>query len=217
MLKETFQTLNTYAKQYDAVIVSYSDGKDSRAVMDLCLRSFKRVEAFFMYLVPGLECVELGLAQAEKQWGVKIRQYPHWIASRYIRDGVYCHPSWERDNVRPYKLAHVYALAMADTNARLIATGQKKSDSASRRRLMTFSKRTDILHVIAEWNKYDVLSYMQMRGIPKPPSTGDTAGIDLTPRALNFLYETFPADFKRLCEYFPFAEAAVWRKRFYGK
>ena len=52
VIENTFQSLQGYAEKYDAALVSYSDGKDSRAVMDMALRTFKRVEAFFMYLIP---------------------------------------------------------------------------------------------------------------------------------------------------------------------
>lgn len=62
----------------DSVLVAYSDGKDSRVVMDLATRYFKRVEGFYMSFVPYLEYINAGLAQAAKQWGVKIHQFPHW-------------------------------------------------------------------------------------------------------------------------------------------
>lgn len=80
MIGETIDALRKIADQHESVIVSYSDGKDSRVVMDLCVRLFRRVEAFFMYFVPGLECEQIGIAQAERRWGVKIRQYPDFRA-----------------------------------------------------------------------------------------------------------------------------------------
>jgi 3'-phosphoadenosine 5'-phosphosulfate sulfotransferase (PAPS reductase)/FAD synthetase len=216
VINDAIANVKSYADRYESVLISYSDGKDSRAVMDLCLRSFKRVEAFFMYLIPGLECVDVAMQQAEQKWGIKIRLYPHWNASRFISNGIYCHPSFRRDAIKEYKLRDVYVLAMSDTNTRLIMTGQKKSDSASRRWLMTIARNSDVVHPLADWNRFDVLNYLRLHNIPLPPSAGDTSGIDLTDRSLFWLHDTFPNDFRKLCQYFPFAEAAIWKRKFYS-
>lgn len=51
---ETLAALKKYREQHDSVVVSYSGGKDSLCVMELCTRTFPKVEAFIMELVPGL-------------------------------------------------------------------------------------------------------------------------------------------------------------------
>ena len=78
-------------------------------------------------------------------------------------------------------------------------------------------KYSDQITPLADWNKYDVLSYLKMRGIPMPASdTGKVAsGIDLTPECLLWLHDTWPEDFKKLCEYFPYAESVIWKRKFY--
>lgn len=217
MLAETLQILKDYSATHEAVAVAYSDGKDSRVVMDLCMRSFKRVEAFYMFLVPGLECIEIPLAAAEKRWGIKIRRYPHWVTARLIRDGTYCNPKWTRDDMPDFKLHDVYALAMHDCRAGIIATGAKKADSAWRRRFMSV-KWAELVQPIAEWNKFDVLSYLKMRNIPVPLThEGNATGIDLSSQAILWLYDTYLGDYQKIREFFPFVEAVVWRRKFYGK
>ena len=56
-----------------------------------------------------------------------------------------------------------------------------------------------------------------VRGIPVPANTRGTAsGTDLSIQSLLWLHDHWPADFARVCAYFPFAEAVVWRRTFYG-
>lgn len=221
MIGETILNLRKAAETTDAILVAYSDGKDSRVVMDLCVRIFKRVEAFFLYFIPGLECEQIGLAQAERRWGVKIRHYPDFrVIVGAMKAGMYCHPSYKRDDLPQYKLEDAYQAARIDSGIRLIATGIKKSDSSFRRRFLAATKdKPDIIHPLIEWNKYDVLSYLQTRAIPVPDggSGATSSGVDLSVKSLLWLHDTWPDDFRRLCEYFPFAEAVVWRRKFYGK
>ena len=214
LVQETLATLKEASARSDAVLVSYSDGKDSRVVMDLCVRSFSRVEAFFMYLVPGLECQALGLQEAERRWGVTIRHYPHPLAGKLLRAGVYCDPA--HDDLPEMKLHDVYGLAMADTGIEVIATGAKRSDNRWRRAFMKWTESAQVLQPIAGWSKPDVVGYLHVRGIPVPPSSEKSAtGVDLSTVSLLWLHDTFPADFRKLCEVFPYAEAVVWRRRFY--
>jgi phosphoadenosine phosphosulfate reductase len=213
------------AEKSPAILVAYSGGKDSIATLDLCknLRlpngrpCFRRIECFFMYLVPGLECVETMLDWARTVYGVTIHQYPHWILSKYVKHAIYCAPSLVHENLPEWKLRDVYTLAMADTKIPLIATGAKKADSLWRKRQMTTTQHWDVVSPLAEWTKLDVMSYLKARGLPIPESSGRSAtGVDLSTPALLWLHDNFPQDFEKLCEVFPFAEAVVWRREWYG-
>ncbi|MDX9975362.1 MAG: phosphoadenosine phosphosulfate reductase family protein [FCB group bacterium] len=217
VMEETSGILRDAARIGDACVVAYSDGKDSRVVMDLCVRSFARVRGFFMELVPDLECVEDALDAARRRWGVEIVRYPHWLAAKLVKNGIYCDASWRVDNLPEWKLADVYALAMKDSGIDVLATGAKRADSGWRRRFMNTARQNSVINPIAGWVKYDVVSYLKARGIPLPPSSGHSAtGIDLSTPSLLWLHDTYPDDFKRLCEFFPYAEAVVWRRKFYG-
>jgi predicted phosphoadenosine phosphosulfate sulfurtransferase len=81
------------------VLVAYSDGKDSRVVMDLAARHFDHVEGFFMYFAPDLQCTIDALDAASRRWGVKIHMIPHWSACMAMKYGAYCNQRWDRDDV----------------------------------------------------------------------------------------------------------------------
>jgi hypothetical protein len=217
-LHETLELLAEARSRSDAVLAAYSDGKDSRVVLDLCLRTFSRVELFFMEFIPGLRCVEEGLEAAEQRIGKPIRRYPHWLLAKCIKGGVYCAPWFGLDDLPDWKLADVYQLAMADTGIPLLATGAKRADSLWRKRQMnTWGKADHMLYPLAGWNKIDVLGYLQARGIPIPDSSGAVAtGIDLSTPSLLWLHDRHPEDFERVCRYFPYARAVVYRRKFFG-
>lgn len=60
--------IKTQANITGSVLVSFSMGKDSIAVMDLCFKYFKHVQPFFMYMVPGLKFQEEALAKYEHHY-----------------------------------------------------------------------------------------------------------------------------------------------------
>lgn len=223
-VRKTLRVLERAASEHDAVVVAYSDGKDSRVVMDLCLRSFKRVHAFFMYMVPGLECMDKALKEAEQRLGRvstfegPIRQYPHWVLRKALANGVYSRPM-SNDGLPEWKLDMIYKVAAKDAGVGLVATGAKATDSTWRRRMMgTWGNKANLVYPIGDWNKFQVLGYLQARGIPMPPSSGKSAtGIDLSEPSLLWLHDTFPDDFERLCRVFPFARAVPKRREFFGE
>lgn len=217
VMQETTRIIQEAASKFDAVCVAYSDGKDSRVVLDLCKRHFRRVSLFFMYFIPGLPIMEQAIRDAERRIGLPIKQYPHWALAKCMRAGVYCDPSWRNETLPDYKLTDVYALAMAESNTRIVATGAKAADSPWRRRFMA-STQSYIIQPIGHWNKFDVLSYLKMRNIEVPVQTGGgtATGIDLDTKALLWLYDNSREDFEVIAKFFPYIYAVVWRRKFYG-
>lgn len=223
-VRATTRILDRAAAEHESVVVAYSDGKDSRVVMDLALRAgFRRVHAFFMEFVPGLRCVDDALGEVEQRlsrvpcFQGPILRYPHWLLRRCLADGIYTRASGER--LPPWKLHDVYALARHDTGAKVVLTGAKGSDSAWRRRMMgNWGTSAEVIYPIAKWNKIQVVGYLKTTGLGVPSSSGKSAtGIDLSEPSLLWLHDTHPEDFERLCQVFPFARAVVKRREFFGE
>ena len=57
-MADLFHAVRTAASMSRRVLVSFSGGKDSVVLLDLCAKHFERVDAFFMYHVRGLEFQE---------------------------------------------------------------------------------------------------------------------------------------------------------------
>ena len=217
-LEETLRDLNIAASRSSSVLVAYSGGKDALATMDLCVRTFKRVEAFFMYLVPDLEHVEAMLDFARKTWGVNIRQYPHFSLPKLLNSGAYCPSHYSRDNLPEFRLAEVYGAAMQDANIHMIATGAKKSDSLFRRKSWHQFEKDYLVYPLREWSTRDVLGYLNLRKLPVATKNEkhQTSGVDLTTRDLLRIHDQFPADFDRMERVFPYIRAVVKRRDWYG-
>lgn len=215
-IDETLAELAKARERFDSVIVSYSGGKDSLAVMDLCVRTFKRVEGFIMEYVPGLALTDVAIAYARDRWKVECRRYIHWDAVLAISQGVFCDSHWTHD-IKKYGIADVYREVRKDTGLEMIATGQRRSDSISRARLMKFN-RDVVLHPLAAWpTTRHVEGYLIMRGIPIPKGDKATmSGVGLDPSSLCWLHDKHPGDFKKLLEVYPYAEAVIWRRKFYN-
>jgi phosphoadenosine phosphosulfate reductase len=217
-IDDTIRQLEKLAEEHDAVGVAYSDGKDSRVVMDLAVRTFKRVEAFYMYLVPDLDCINNGLREAEDRWGVKVHQLPHESLNMALRNGIYCDPSNFDEILPDVKLRDIYTLAKVALDVDIVLTGAKSSDSSWRRRYFHAVKSwTDIQYPIKDWNKHDVLGYLNARNIPVPDSSGMNAtGIALIPAELCWLWDNHPNDFRKVQDCFPYVEACIYRREFHG-
>jgi 3'-phosphoadenosine 5'-phosphosulfate sulfotransferase (PAPS reductase)/FAD synthetase len=218
-LRETLDTLAEARKASPSALVAYSGGKDSRVVMDLACKTFDHVEGLFKYLVPGLDLCEAMLEDATKRWGVRFRQYPSQNAIKALRLGIYCDPKISNEDLPELTSWNIYAAAIRDSKIPLVLTGMKRADSQSRRRFMRWSSANQqIRHPVAGWRKADVLAYLRHAGIPIPASSGGAStGVELVARELEWLALNHPADFRRVCQLFPYAEACKARLDFYGK
>lgn len=215
--QETIQKIESMAALCLSVLVSYSGGKDSLVVMDLCKKHFQNVKAFFMYFVPGLSVCERQLDYARQKWGVEIIQYPHWNYIQCLKQGVYCLNSTAHDKFPEWKLADVYNAVRHDTGVDLIATGSKASDSRWRKFNLKNGTGDNVLVPLLNWNKFDVLAYLKINGIPVPDSSGGQAtGVDLSTPSILWLHDNHPEDFQKLLKHFPLAQAAIKRRDEYG-
>lgn len=225
MPADTFQKtaaeLRSLASKHQAVLVAFSGGKDSLAVLDLCSRAFGLVACFHMEAVPGLACIEDRLSAARDRYKVEVLRYPHWSTVKALKDGVFCNDHVSLSDLPEYKLADVYALAREDTGIRLIAHGGRSSDGLWRRRMFANTEGSagykDVCYPVKGWTKYDVLAYLQANKIPAPKEyRDDRAGVGLNTAGLLWLADEFPDDFKKLLRYFPYAESVLLRRKWFG-
>ena len=218
-IDDTLRLLEETAKDKKSVAVAYSDGKDSRVVIDLCLRTFERVEAFYMYMIPDLDFMNKKLAEAEERLGIKIHQLPHEALADSLRRGLYCNPKDYAEILPDVKVRDLYNIAKQALDVDIVVTGAKGSDSSWRRRYFHATRTwTDMIYPIKDWNKHDVIGYLNARRIPVPESSGlNASGVSLIPPELLWVYDNHPEDFKKICAFFPYAEAVVWRRVFYGE
>ena len=206
----TLRDVQSRANSTDSVLVAFSGGKDSLAVLDLCLRHFSRVEAFHLEFVAGLDVTRERVVEPLAKLGVPCRYYPDPLAIKAVKRGVFCDPKIEYRLLTVPTDREAYEEAMADMGIGLVATGKKKADYQQRAFHMN-AGRVFGWHPLAEWRKRDVLSYLRVRGITPSDSHADAGGIDLTAASLRWLRDCYPADFARVLYWYPYAESALVR------
>jgi phosphoadenosine phosphosulfate reductase len=207
----------------DQASVGFSTGKDSIVALDLCCRHFKKVTAFFMYVVEGLSFQEAYIAQAERRYGIKVVRLPHWNLGTMLRVNYY-RPGSNLSAAAP-------ELAINDTEnymrskhaATWFAYGQKKNDSLERRGMLSECGGVDVktrrFYPVADFSDREIFAYMRHRRLPTPVDYqlfGHSFGI-LDPLELRQVRRHYPEDFRKIVRVFPEIEAVIAREDFYGK
>lgn len=207
----------------DCVTVGFSTGKDSIVALDLCCRHFKKVSAFFMYVVPGLSFQEAYLRQAERRYGISILRIPHWSMSTAFQVNYYRPGSDLSAGTPDLSIPDVEAWLRAKHGAQWFAYGQKKNDSLERRGMISACGGVDVkarrLYPVGDFSDKEIFSYMRHRRLPVPVDYqlfGHSFGL-LEPLELRMVREHYPADFRKIVAVFPEIEAAIAREDFYGK
>lgn len=221
---DTLRYLEAMKKEEDEILVGYSGGKDSLVVMDLCCKVFSRVKAINFYLVPDLEVINKQLRYAKTKWGIDVISIPHFILPIAIKEGLFCDPHPALDDVDEIGLKEHYAFAMDSARASRIAVGMKSADGLKRRQFFGNIRDSGdpiwnrLRLPIKDWRKKDVLDYLAANNIPLPDSQDGavTSGVGLDHDSLCWLHDKHPADFKKLLKWFPYAEANIKRREWFG-
>jgi phosphoadenosine phosphosulfate reductase len=224
--QKTVADLTALADKVPSILVSYSGGKDSLAVMELCTKVFGpgRVKAFFWFTVPDPEVCNQQLQLCRDRWGIDPVQIPHWDMVMCMKKGLWCDQKPGMEKLPDIDLKTGYAYAMEVCGAQVCATGMKDADGLPRRHF--FANIRDggnpfwnrLVHPIREWNKRDVLDYLKANGIPIPEAEPGavTTGVGLVHDALCWLHDKHPNDFQKLLKWYPYAEAAIKRRDWFG-
>ena len=215
-----YDRIKAMSKISDSVLVAFSGGKDSIVTMDLCFKYFNHVVPFFMYLVPNLEFQEKMLQWYENRYDTKIIRLPHMDTSTMLRYGAFTTTDY---NVPIIGINDIYDYMRITTGIWWIAAGERINDSIWRRAMIKNSGSVDAkrgrFYPVSEWNKQEILQYIQKSRLKLGE---DSKKIGFSFRSLNgkelaVIKDTFPDDYKRILEIFPFAEASVKRYLQYGK
>jgi len=125
--------LKPFLPAADKLLVSYSGGKDSLAVLGVCQEQRRQVEGFFMFFVAGLDYSRYWCEYAADTFKIKVHQIQHWGASQLLRNGNFCVPQ----NVPKLTLKEVEAVIKRNTQIEWIGYGYKTCDSLERRGILS--------------------------------------------------------------------------------
>lgn len=213
-MSQLFDPVKTQSTITDSVLVSFSGGKDSVVVMDLCYKYFKNVYPFFMYIVPGLRFQERMLQWYERRYGVEIIRIPHFETSNFYKYGSFRLSDWR---VPIIKVNDVYDYVRDITGVKWIAAGERAADSIVRGAMIKHASSVEVLrgrfYPIAWWKKKDVLDYIRYHKLylsPEQVQLGFSFR-SLAGKELSVIKERYPEDYERILDYFPFAGAGVQR------
>jgi sulfate adenylyltransferase subunit 2 len=222
-VENSIAELKELAKTHRRVLVGFSGGKDSLCVLDLAARFFNEVVPFCMHLVPGLQYDADRLRIAEERYGLKVLTFPHFIFWNYLREEQYVDPipGFEHlEEIRPWPY---YRWVMHETKCTLMLDGMKKSDGTFRRRKFASEgeeERRMRHRPLKNWLKWEVLNYCKAQDLPIPKQDNSTAagnsGVSLQVQEVLWMHDNAPMDYERIRRAFPFIEAIVARREFFG-
>lgn len=210
-----YDPIKTMSKITNKVLVSYSGGKDSAVVLDLCTHFFDYVEAFFMYIVPGLSFQEEFIRKAELKYGIKVHRIPHFMLSEFYRYGTFRALDF---SVPIVSVRETYNYIREKTGIYWIAAGERISDSTVRRAMIkhdggSINDKRGRFFPIAEWTKKDVLDYIRFKKlfVSRESEILGFSFRSLGGLELQKIKEKFPQDFQKIKSCFPYIEASIMR------
>lgn len=201
----------------EGVIVALSGGKDSLACLDLSASIFPRVEAFFCYIIPGLECELKTIRRCEQRYGITVRQLPSPALAGYLSAGYMTkRPSILR---RAWKWKDVEDRVRFLTGLSTVVYGHRMTESLQRRGMLKndrgYLPQYGKVYPLWDWNSAEVHSYLRARKIEFPENYGvwDTIGTGLVYESLVYIKEHYPHDYQKIIRLFPFAETKILREK----
>lgn len=223
-MQHVYDVLKNSKTVTDSVIVGFSGGKDSIVVLDLCVKHFKKVEAYFLYIVKGLGFQERYLNYIERKYKILFHRLPHFVLSDIFKHSAYRPNTNITTNCSKIKITDIENEMRSRVNIDWFATGQKACDSIDRnamiRRCNGIDHKARRIYPIAYFNNAAVFNYLKANKIPLPPDYGLFSGSKnqsfggLYGQDLKAIKDKYPEDYEKILEVFPFVEASVKRYEF---
>jgi phosphoadenosine phosphosulfate reductase len=207
-----FEPVKAASRINDACLVAFSGGKDSVVTLDLCVRYFRRVEVFFMYLTPALSFQEAMLRWVEQRYAVPVHRVPHFMLSEWLAMGALRKMDL---SVPIVSIKDIYQHLRIETGIWWIAAGERQADSVVRRAMMKRSGSIDAdrgrLYPVAHFRKADIMAYIQKHKLKVAPESRFLGHSfrSLMPEEVYLMRKYYPADFEAIRRWFPFVEASV--------
>lgn len=216
-LRQTTDFLKLVATKSSELILFYSCGKDSIANLDLCAPHFKKIYLVQMYFVENLEHINKFLQYAQTKYpNVQVISKEHWTMTHLKRSGVYQVPS---DKNKLKKLQDIDNEVREETGCNWTAYGMKKSDSLNRNLFLSnypesgmWNEVTNKIYPLANWKNNEVLSYINLRKLPKPiaySKNKKSQGVGFNKDCFLYLREYYPGDLLKIYEKFPLSKAIL--------
>jgi hypothetical protein len=206
-------------------LIAFSTGKDSIAAMLAIRDSFEEIIPFYLYLVPGLEFIEESLDYYERTLfgGRRIIRMPHPSLYRWLNGYVYQPPHHAPviDAARlpefSYRDIHDLIRGQFDAPDAMVATGVRSADSPMRH--VSIMQHGAILRSKGEyfpvwdWKKARLIQEIERANVKLPIDYRvfgrSFDGLDA--RFLVPMKKHLPRDYAKVLEWFPLAEADVFR------
>lgn len=178
-------------------------------------KKYKRVEAFYMYFLPNLDYNDWITSYIKKQFGITPYMYPHWSITRVLAANAFRATSIEAPKL---KLTDIECKVRKDTGLEWICYGDRISDNRVRRYVLKsfydehgVSLRYKRVCPIKDWSDSQVLSYCRSHNLRIPDVSGLSTGVGIGADDMRWIKKYFPADYDRILEAFPYAEAQLLR------
>lgn len=213
------------AKENDTVLLAFSTGKDSIAAWLQMREHFPHIIPYYCYCVPGLEFVEESLKYYEDFFGEKILRVPHRALWNWLGAGTFQPPRHikviEESNAPVYDDTLLGDIIRAAGNlppAAYAGVGVRMADSPMRRISIkqhgAINHNGKMFYPVFDWRKADLLDAFRRSGVKLPIDYklfGRTFdGLDY--RFLAPIKKHFPRDWQKILEWFPLAEAEIFRR-----
>lgn len=211
------------AQRHERVVVAYSGGKDSSTLLDIVYRTFRnpqRIVACHEELVPGLRITEKVL-ELPKRLGIPYCLYRSGLYFAAKKIGLYCHPI---PTLVDFNTLDVFLAWLVEHNATLVVAGHRNQDGLFRRGLMKTLRKSlsirgfECAFPLNDWTREDVLAYVNVRQLPiiEQSKLTDSDGVRMTVKSILYLHDNVPEDYEKIKRHFPFIDAIVARREYYG-
>lgn len=210
------EVISTVRVKTNRVILFYSAGKDSIALLDLLAKEFDEVVCVFMYFVKDLAHINKYVTASKFLYkNVTFIEVPHWNLSHIMRGGIYCKPN---PKTKLLSLKDIDESVRLQTGIDWVFYGMKKADSLNRRLMLNGYENSAIsgtkkVYPLSNWLKKDVLRYIQANDLPDPINYGSNAsnGVGFNLDCFLYLRKYYPNDLRKILDVFPMSEHILYQ------